>query len=394
MSLKIHTLQDLKLDKVETVLCRVDFNVPLRDGEIGDDTRIRAVLPTIAWLRERGLKVVLCSHLGRPKGSRNPNLTLLPVAARLAELLDDEVVFSHDTVGDEVAQLVKELPERGVLVLENLRFDPRETSGSDDLARELARLGQAFVLDAFGAMHRAHASVTGVPKYLPSAAGLLVQAEVEALGALLRVPARPYAAILGGAKVADKIGVIESLAPRIDRLYIGGAMAYTFLKAQGIPTGASRTDDDNLDLANRLLELCAANNVEIFLPSDHVVAESFDQNAPPSVVSEIGEGQLALDIGPATAEAWQSGLGECRTLFWNGPLGVFEWESFSGGTRAIAQALAHSDGFTVVGGGDSAAAVASLGLAGRMNHVSTGGGASLEYLEKGELPGLLALRRR
>lgn len=394
MSARIRTLDTLPLDQVDTVLCRVDFNVPLNDGEVGDDTRIRAALPTIAWLRERDLRVVLCSHLGRPKGQRNPNLSLLPVAARLAELLDDEVVFSHDLTGDEVAALARELPPRGVMVLENVRFDPRETVGSDDLARELARLGQAFVLDAFGAMHRAHASVTGVCQHLPSAGGLLVQAEVEALSALLRGATRPYAAILGGAKVSDKIGVVESLAPRVDHLFIGGAMAYTFLKAQGLPTGASRTEDDSLDLALRLLDLCREQGVQVHLPIDHVAAASFDRAAEPQVVTELSEGLLGLDIGPATAETWQAELARCRTVFWNGPLGVFEWESFAGGTTAIAQALAASEAFTVVGGGDSAAAVAQLGLADRMNHVSTGGGASLEFLERGELPGLAALKRR
>jgi phosphoglycerate kinase len=394
MSARIRTLDTLPLDKVESVLVRVDFNVPLNNGEVADDTRVRAALPTIAWLRERGLKVVLCSHLGRPKGQRNPNLSLLPVAARLAALLDDEVVFSHDLVGDEVVALVRELPARGVMVLENVRFDPRETTGSDDLARELARLGQAFVLDAFGAMHRAHASVTGVTQHLPNAAGLLVQAEVDALGALLKGAQRPYAAILGGAKVADKIGVIESLAPRIDHLFVGGAMAYTFLKAQGVPTGASRTEDDSLDLARRLLELCASHGVQVHLPFDHVVAEAFDEASPPRTVTAIDDGWMGLDIGPATAAAWVEALGRCRTVFWNGPLGVFEWPNFAGGTKAIAESLAASDAFTVVGGGDSAAAVAQMGLADRINHVSTGGGASLEYIEKGDLPGLAALRRR
>jgi phosphoglycerate kinase len=394
MSARIRTLDTLPLDKVESVLVRVDFNVPLNNGEVADDTRVRAALPTIAWLRERGLKVVLCSHLGRPKGQRNPNLSLLPVAARLAALLDDEVVFSHDLVGDEVVALVRELPARGVMVLENVRFDPRETTGNDDLARELARLGQAFVLDAFGAMHRAHASVTGVTQHLPSSAGLLVQAEVDALGALLKGAQRPYAAILGGAKVADKIGVIESLAPRIDHLFVGGAMAYTFLKAQGIPTGASRTEDDSLDLARRLLDLCASHGAQVHLPFDHVVAEAFDEASPPRTVTDIDDGWMGLDIGPATAAAWVEALGRCRTVFWNGPLGVFEWPNFADGTKAIAESLAASDAFTVVGGGDSAAAVAQMGLADRINHVSTGGGASLEYIERGDLPGLAALRRR
>lgn len=394
MSSKLRTLDSLPLDDVQVVLCRVDFNVPLHDGEVGDDTRIRAALPTIEWLREKGHKVVLCSHLGRPKGQRNPSLSLLPVAARLAELLNDEVVFAHDTVGDEVVQLVAELAPRGVLLLENLRFDLRETAGSDDLARELARLGQAFVLDAFGALHRAHASVTGVPDHLPTAAGLLVQGELKALDSLIRGANHPYAAILGGAKVGDKIGIIESLLHRIDDLFIGGAMAYTFLKAQGVPTGASRTEDDALELAERLIRLCEEQNVTLHLPTDHIVATAFDEHAEALVTATIEPDQLGLDIGPATAEAWQTELQRCRTIFWNGPLGVFEWESFSGGTRAIAKALARSQAFTVVGGGDSAAAVAKLGLSKAMSHVSTGGGASLEYLEKAELPGLNALRRR
>jgi phosphoglycerate kinase len=394
MSGKLRTLDSLALDKVETVLVRVDFNVPLKHGAVADDTRIRAALPTIQWLRERNVKVVLCSHLGRPKGQRNPGLSLLPVASKLAEIMEIEVVFSHDIVGDEVVQLVREMPDAGVMVLENLRYDPRETEGSDTFARELAKFGQAFVLDAFGAMHRPHASITGVPAHLPSVAGLLVQAEVEALTPLIRGANRPYAAILGGAKVSDKMGVIQSLAPRVDAIFIGGAMAYTFLKAQGVSTGASRVEDDSLDLARRLLQLCEEHKVTVHLPIDHVAAPRFEEDAPASVVQVLEEGQIGLDIGPSTAEAWQAELHRCRTIFWNGPVGVFEWASFAGGTTAIARALATAEAFTVVGGGDSAAAVAQLGLAEKMGHVSTGGGASLEFLELGELPGLAVLRKR
>jgi len=389
------TLDQLDLQAGKTALVRVDFNVPLDDdGGVADDTRIRAALPTIRALRDKGLKLVLCSHLGRPKGQRNPRLSLLPAAERLASLIDADVVFAHETVGDEVVQLVQEQADGAIIVLENLRFDPREKAGDDAFARELARLGDVFVNDAFGAMHRAHASITGVPQHLPSAAGLLVQAELEALGGLLRGAARPYAAVLGGAKVSDKIGVIEALASKVDHLFIGGAMAYTFLASQDVPVGQSRVEDKHLDLARQLLKTCAEHGVTVHLPTDHVVAPSFAADAPATVVRDIPQDQMGLDIGPATAEAWMPRLSECRTVFWNGPMGVFEWDAFAAGTQAVARALAASDGLTVVGGGDSAAAVARFGLADRMRHVSTGGGASLEFIEHGDLPGLKALRRR
>lgn len=393
MAARLPQIEDLDLQGA-TVLCRVDFNVPMKGKEITDDNRIRAFLPTLARLREAGAKVVLCSHLGRPKGKNNQEFTLLPVAARLAELVDTEVVFAHDTIGDEVQLLAKELPERGIMVIENLRFDPREEAGDKGFARELAALGTVFVNDAFGAMHRSHASITGVVEHLPSAIGLLVQEEVEALARMLTKVDHPFGAVLGGAKVSDKIGVIEALARRVDHLFIGGAMAYTFLAAQGKPVGKSKIEADKLELARNLLARCEESEVKVHLPTDHVVAREFAENADADVVLDIPEDAMGLDIGPETVHEWSEILRECRTVFWNGPAGVFEWEKFSRGTKGIAEALAANTGYTVVGGGDSAAAIAHFGLADKVSHVSTGGGASLEYIEQGDLPGLAAMRRR
>jgi len=393
MTASLLTLDDLDFQD-KAVLCRVDFNVPLKGDAISDDTRIRAALPTLRRIRETADRLVLCSHLGRPKGQRVPELSLLPIAARVAELLDVEVVFAHDTVGDDVVQLRKDLPPGGVMVVENLRFDPRETSGDTDFARELAALGDVFVNDAFGALHRAHASITGVPAHRPSCAGLLVQREVESLEKLQKRAEHPFAAIVGGAKVSDKIGVFEALSRRVDHFFVGGAMAYTFLAARGVAVGTSKVEQDKVELAAKLAERCHARGVKLHLPADHVVAAAFAEDAEPETVTEIPDDRMALDIGPETVRAWSEILGRCRTVFWNGPLGVFEWDSFAGGTRGIAEAVAASSGFTFVGGGDSAAAVTKFGLADRFGHVSTGGGASLEYVEKGDLPGLAALRRK
>ncbi|MBX2801393.1 MAG: phosphoglycerate kinase [Myxococcales bacterium] len=392
----VPTLDDLEVRR-KRVLLRVDFNVPLDGESVADDTRIRAALPTIRTLQEREAKLVIATHLGRPKGKVDPSYSVIPAAARLAELLDTEVVFAHSTVGDEVTQLANELPPGGVMVLENLRFDPGETAGDPAFAKALAANGEVFVNDAFGAMHRSHASITGVPEHLPCAAGPLVQRELEALGALLdpqqRLQRAPFAAILGGAKVSDKIGVIEALSRHLDHLFVGGAMAYTFLAAQDEPVGASRVEADKVELAGTLLEKCRARGVHVHLPQDHVVATEFSEHAEPSTVATLADGQMGLDIGPDTLRAWTEVLSSCRTVFWNGPMGVFEWDSFSGGTRGVAESLATASAKTIVGGGDSAAALARFGLSDAMDHVSTGGGASLEYLEQGDLVGLQALRR-
>jgi phosphoglycerate kinase len=391
------TLDDLDVAR-RVALVRVDMNTPLAGNVVSDDTRIRAALPTIRALRERGARVVLCSHLGRPKDARDAKYSLLPVAARLAELLEDDVLFAHDTVGDEVGHLVRDLDERGVMMLENVRFDPREKTGDSGFARALASLADVFVQDAFGCLHRPDASIAGVPQFLPSAMGLLVASEVEALAPLASTDAaalrRPFAALLGGAKVSDKIGVIDALARRADHLFLGGAMANTFLAARGDAVGTSRVEADKLDYARSLLERLSGRGTRLHLPVDFVVADAFEAGAAGRVVETIPDGAMALDIGPATVATWSATLSRCGTVFWNGPMGVFEWAGFEQGTFGVASAVASSGAFTVVGGGDSAAAVAAAGLADRFSHVSTGGGASLEYLEHGDLPGLAALRKR
>lgn len=392
--LRLRTLDYLDSSPGQRALCRVDFNVPLRDGEVTDDTRIRAALPTLRALRERGLRLVLCSHLGRPRGKRRPELSLLPAAVRLGELLECDVTFAHTTAGDEITELSRDLPADGVLVVENLRFQAGEKAGDASFARQLAALGDLFINDAFGAMHREHASITGVPAFLGSYAGRLVEREVKALAKLQLAPKRPYAAVLGGAKVSDKIAILEALAPRANRLFIGGAMAYTFLRAQGRPVGRSRVEEERIELAAEILQTCAANDVDVHLPVDHIVATEFSEAATPQTTERIPDDAMGLDIGPKTVAAWRDSLSGSRTILWNGPMGVFEWESFAGGTRSIAEILAGCRGYTVVGGGDSAAAVSQLGLSDQMNHVSTGGGASLEFLSAGTLVGLKPLRRR
>ncbi|HLT58970.1 MAG: phosphoglycerate kinase [Limnochordales bacterium] len=375
------------------VLVRVDFNVPLRDGEITDDSRIRAALPTIEYLRQAGARVILVSHLGRPKGKVVEELRLDPVARRLGELLGIEVRKADDCIGPAVQDLAAALQDGDVLLLENVRFHPGEEKNDPDFARALAAVAELYVNDAFGTAHRAHASTEGVARLLPAAAGLLMQREIEIMGRALSDPERPFLALLGGAKVSDKIGVIQNLLTKVDTIAIGGGMAYTFLKARGLEVGRSLLEEDRIPFAAELLREAEARGVELLLPVDVVVADRFAPDAARRVVpvDQIPPDWQGLDIGPATRELFAAAVRRARTIVWNGPMGVFEWEPFAQGTMAIARALAETDATTIVGGGDSAAAVEQAGVAHRITHISTGGGASLEFLEGKELPGVAAL---
>jgi phosphoglycerate kinase len=388
----IDSLGDLRGKRV---LVRSDLNVPLDGGRIGDDGRIRASVPTIARLREAGARVVVMAHLGRPKGEPDPKYSLAPVAARLGELLGTDVRMAEDTVGDSARAAVDSLGDGDVAVLENVRFNAGETSKDDAVrggfADALAALGDAFVSDGFGVVHRKQASVYDVAQRLPHAAGGLVLAEIEVLRRLTESPDRPYAVVLGGSKVSDKLGVIENLLGKADRLLIGGGMVFTFLEAQGHSVGRSLLEEDQVDTVRGHLRRAEELGVEIVLPTDVVVAPEVTAEAAPTVVSAdaIPDDQIGLDIGPDSAKAFAAALGDARTVFWNGPMGVFEIEAFAGGTRAVAQALTEAGGLTVVGGGDSAAAVRQMGFAeDAFGHISTGGGASLEYLEGKTLPGI------
>lgn len=376
------------------VLVRVDFNVPLRDGVVVDDGRIRAALPTIEYLRRQGAKVILISHLGRPDGEVVESLRMAPVAKRLGELLGETVNTVGSCVGPEAEAAAAAMEPGGLLLLENVRFYPGEEQNDAEFTRQLARLADAFVNDAFGTAHRAHASTVGVAELLPAAAGFLVQREIEFLGRVLEQPARPFLSILGGAKVSDKIGVIRNLLPRVDTVAIGGGMAYTFLKAQGLEVGRSLLDEQRVALAKELLEEAASKGVEVLLPVDVVVANEFRADADRQVVAAdaIPADWLGLDIGPRTRKLFAKAVSRAKTVVWNGPMGVFEWDAFSEGTRDIARAMAESGALTVVGGGDSAAAVELEGVADKITHVSTGGGAALEFLEGKQLPGIAALQ--
>jgi len=388
------SLQDLDVGG-RRVFVRVDFNVPLDGTRITDDARIRAALPTINLLRERGARVVLGSHFGRPKGEVRDEMRLGPVADRLSKLLGTDVATPSDCVGPEAEQAVEALQPGGVCLLENLRFHPGETKNDPAFVDRLARLCDVYVNDAFGTCHRAHASTYGLPMKLgQGAAGLLVEKEIEAFQKVLTNPDRPFVAVLGGAKVADKIPVLSNLVERVNAVVIGGGMAYTFLKALGIAVGNSRVEQEMLDTATAILAKAREAGVEILLPSDHVCAAEFDKDAVAVEVGEpdIPDGLMGLDIGPESQRRYAARVETAGTVIWNGPMGVFEWPAFAAGTKAVAVAMAACPGTTVVGGGDSAAAVAAFELKDRMTHVSTGGGASLELLEGKELPGLAALR--
>lgn len=376
------------------VLVRVDFNVPLNEqGEITNDKRIKASLPTILYLVREGARVILASHLGRPKGQVNPKYSLAPVAKHLSNLLAQEVVFAKDCIGDSAMEPVSKLQDGQVLLLENVRFHGEEEKNDPSFARELAGLAELFVNDAFGTAHRAHGSTEGVTHYIPAVCGLLMQKEVEFMGNALERPERPFVAIIGGAKVSDKIGVIENLLEKVNALIIGGGMANTFLKAQGYNVGKSLLEEEKVELAKQLIEKAKSKGVELELPIDVVAATAFQADAAHRTVrvSEIREEEMALDIGAATAEKFEACISTARTVIWNGPMGVFEMEAFAKGTEKVAQAVAACGGITIVGGGDSVAAVEKMKVGERMTHISTGGGASLEFLEGKILPGVAAL---
>ena len=422
------TIEDIDVAG-KKVLVRCDFNVPLKDGVITSDKRIVGALPTIQYLLDKGAKVILCSHMGKPHSiftegfgltkkekkkveelpaeeqaaatakllakalDDKKTLTLKPVADRLNELLGGKVTFAEDIIGEDAKAKVAALKEGEAVLLENVRFDARETKNGADFAKELASFAEVYVNDAFGSAHRAHASTAGVADYLPAVCGYLIQKEISIMGKALAEPARPFVAILGGAKVSDKIGVINNLIEKVDTLIIGGGMAYTFFKAAGLNIGTSLCEEDKMDLANEMVAKAKAKGVNFLLPVDNVIATEYDENAENKIVpsTEIPEGWMGLDVGPKTREIFAEALKGAGTVVWNGPMGVSEWKNFAGGTNAVAAAVAESGAISIIGGGDSAAAVEKLGYADKMTHISTGGGASLEFLEGKELPGIACL---
>lgn len=382
--------------KGKRVFCRVDFNVPMKNGEITDDTRIRAALPTIQYLMEQGAKVILASHLGRPKGQVVEELRLNAVAQRLSDLLNKSVIKTDEAYGEEAKQAISQLEDGEVLLLENVRFYPGEEKNDEELAKQFAELADLYVNDAFGAAHRAHASTEGIAHHLPAVAGFLMEKELQVLGSALNNPERPFTAIIGGAKVKDKIGVIDNLLDKVDNLIIGGGLAYTFVKAQGYEIGKSLLEEDKIDLAKEFMQKAKDKGVRFLMPVDAVVADDFSDEANTKVVDikEIPSDWEALDIGPKTVELFEEAISSSKLVIWNGPMGVFELNSFANGTKGVADALAKTEGYTVIGGGDSAAAVEKFGYAEKMDHISTGGGASLEFMEGKELPGVVALNNK
>lgn len=391
------TVKDLDV-KGKKVLVRVDFNVPLskeEKGKIADDARIKAAIPTIDYLSENGAKVILMSHLGRPKGEANPEFALKPVADYLENVYGDQFKFipSPEVVDEKVKEEVKKLEDGQIALLENTRYRAEETKNGEEFAKELASLADLYVNDAFGTSHRAHASNVGVASILPSAVGFLIEKEIDVMGKALEAPEHPFVSILGGAKVSDKIGVIENLITKVDTILIGGGMAYTFLKAMGKEIGKSLLEEDKMDLSLELVEKAKANGVEILLPVDVVISDKIEAGASTEVVDidNIPEDKEALDIGPKTAKLFADKIKEAKTVVWNGPMGVFEIKEFANGTNQVAEALSEADAVTIVGGGDSALAIEMAGLKDKITHVSTGGGASLEFLEGKDLPGISAI---
>ncbi|MDU4890934.1 MAG: phosphoglycerate kinase [Clostridium sp.] len=381
------------------VLVRCDFNVPIVDGKITDENRLLGAMPTINYLIENGAKVILCSHLGKPKGEPKPELSLAPVAVRLSELLNKEVVFADDAevVGENAKKAIENMKDGEIVLLQNTRYRKEETKNEENFSKELASLCEVYVNDAFGSAHRAHCSTVGVTEYVDAAVcGYLIEKELQFLGNAIDNAERPFTAILGGSKVSDKINVINALLEKVDNLIIGGAMAYTFLKAQCYSIGTSRVEEDKLDYAIEMMNKAREKNVKLYLPVDHVVASEFSKDATPvdTENENIPDGYMALDIGPKTREVYAGVIEGSKTVVWNGPMGVFEFENFSKGTIAVGEAMAKCEGVTVIGGGDSAAAVNIFGLGDRMTHISTGGGASLEFLEGKTLPGIAALQNK
>lgn len=391
------TIEDIDV-KGKKVLVRCDFNVPLKDGEITNDKRIVAALPTIKYLAENGAKVILCSHLGRPKGEYKPEFSLAPVAARLSEYLNQEVKLAEDenVVGENAKAMAAALEDGQVMLLENVRYRKEETKNEESFSKELASLAEIFVNDAFGTAHRAHCSTTGVASYLPAVCGYLIQKEITFMGGALEDPKRPLVAILGGAKVSDKIGVITNLLDKCDTLIIGGGMAYTFMKSLGHHIGTSLLEEEQVENAGKMMEDAKAKGVNFLIPVDNKVGREYDENTEAQLVNsdEIPDGWMGLDIGPKTQAMFAEAIKGAGTIIWNGPMGVSEWDNFAAGTIAVAKAVADSGAISIVGGGDSVAAVTKLGFSDKMSHISTGGGASLEFLEGKELPGIAALNDR
>ncbi|MDP4133657.1 MAG: phosphoglycerate kinase [Bacillota bacterium] len=387
------TVRDIDV-KGKKVLVRCDFNVPLKDGVITDENRIVGALPTIKYLIENGAKVILCSHLGRPKGEFKPEFSLKPIAVRLSELLGKKVVMASDVIGDSAKSAVEAMNDGDVVLLENVRFHAEETSNDPEFAKKLASLAEVFVNDAFGAAHRAHASTEGVTKYIPGVSGFLIEKELTVMGGALENPEHPFVAILGGAKVSDKIGVINNLIDKVDTLVIGGGMAYTFFRANGDTIGSSICEDDKVGLAKELMDKAHERGVNFLIPVDNIIAREYKEDATYMRIysDSIPDGWMGLDIGEKTQELYAKSIEGAKTIIWNGPMGVSEWEHFAAGTRAVAKAVAESGAVSIIGGGDSAAAVTQMGYADKMTHISTGGGASLEFLEGKELPGIACLQ--